>query len=61
MHFDKTGGISQLTQALLRQIESQRNGEEVNQTLMKGIVQSYGKLLNLVHFDGRADWQYRSG
>jgi len=44
MHFDKTQGISQLTQALLRQIENQRNGDEVDQTLMKGIVQSYGKL-----------------
>ena len=42
IHFDQTQGISQLTQALLRQVEAQRNGEEVDQTLMKGIIQSYG-------------------
>ena len=44
IHFDQTQGISQLTQALLRQVEAQRNGEEVDQTLMKGIIQSYGML-----------------
>lgn len=36
-----------MTQALLRQVEAQRNGESVDQTLMKGIIQSYGKLAQL--------------
>lgn len=43
-YFSQSKDISQLTQALLRQIEAQRNGEEVDQTLMKGIIQSYGEL-----------------
>lgn len=46
-HFSNNKDVSQLTQALLRQIEAQRNGENVDQTLMKGIIQSYGELLHL--------------
>lgn len=43
IYFSKNNDVSALTQALLRQIEAQRNGEDVDQTLMKAIVKSYGK------------------
>ena len=36
-------GVSRLTQALLRQIEQQRNGEAADSTLLKKIIDSYGE------------------
>lgn len=38
-----SGGTSRLTQALLRQIELQRNGEDIDSTLLKKVIDSYGK------------------
>ena len=36
-------GTSRLTQALLRQIEQQRNGEMVDSGLLKRVIDSYGQ------------------
>jgi cullin 1 len=42
-HFNaEGGGVSRLTSALLRQIESHRNGEQVETGLLKDVIQSYG-------------------
>ena len=38
-----TSGHSRLTQALLRQIEQQRNGEPVDSSLLKRVIDSYGE------------------
>jgi cullin 1 len=41
-HFNSFGGTSRLTQALLRQIEAQRDGEDVDSGLLKKVIDSYG-------------------
>ena len=43
-HFTNQGGISRLTLAVLRQIERQRNGEDVDSSLLKQVIESYGEL-----------------
>lgn len=43
-HIQKeTGEASRLTQAVLKQIELQRNGEPVDNSLIKKVVESYGE------------------
>jgi hypothetical protein len=36
--------MDRLTQALLRQIEQQRRGEDVDSSLLKKVIDSYGEL-----------------
>ncbi|WVQ73430.1 hypothetical protein IAR50_003002 [Cryptococcus sp. DSM 104548] len=43
-HFADQGETSRLTQALLRQIQAQRNGEDVDNSLLKKVVDSYVSL-----------------
>lgn len=43
-HFNSSGGTSRLTQALLRQIEAQRDGEDVDSGLLKKVIDSYVSL-----------------
>lgn len=43
------GGVSRLTQALLKQIELQRNGEQVDSGLLKRVIDSYGGLPGSSH------------
>ncbi|ORX37122.1 putative ubiquitin-protein ligase [Kockovaella imperatae] len=43
-HFANQGGVSRLTQAILRQIEHQRNGEVVDSGLLKQVIESYVSL-----------------
>lgn len=40
---NSSNGTSRLTQALLRQIEQQRNGEAGDSGLLKRVIESYGK------------------
>lgn len=35
---------NKLVKAILQQIENHRNGEEVDTTLLKGVIDSFGKL-----------------
>jgi cullin 1 len=46
-HLNTSGGVSRLTQALLKQIELQRNGEPVDSGLLKRVIDSYGGVLAL--------------
>lgn len=59
-HFADSKGTSRLTQAVLRQIQQQRNGEEIDSGLLKKVIDSYGKCFYVSPIDRLANLKIQS-
>lgn len=59
-HFADSKGTSRLTQAVLRQIQQQRNGEEIDSGLLKKVIDSYGKCFCISPIDRLTDLKIQS-